>query len=325
MRENRLRVTPAIRAGISIIIFSILLWKVHLNALWSALQNLNAVWILPALACALASLAIRAIKWQRLLHAAGSRASQGDIVRSLFGGFALGVVTPGRLGEFGRCLFTPEAERATVIPLNIIDRVLDSWSVATYAVVSLLLTGTLPLGIIGLAGWAAFIPALLSSPRLVFRLGNSPRWGKILGTRLPHAGPILGKSAVAVFAGWALLSTTLDIVTFYFLLRAFRPTGFMAAPSTYPWMMMASGIPVTLGGLGLREGAAVALLHHYAFPAAEAAEAALLLFALLSLLPALCGGILLFLPRKANKAPNVALSDAGLGRNLSEDLQTIGE
>lgn len=293
-----MRITPVVRVGVSLGVISIILWRVPVVALWIALQNLNGIWLWPALGAALVNLGVRALKWRRLLQAAGAGTSWQDAMRSLFGGFALGVVTPGRLGEFGRCLFTREAERGTVASMNVLDRFLDSWSVATCAVASLFLARRQPVGIIAMAIWLAFIPAVLALPRLVSRFGNSPWLGKIIGPQLRNAGPILARIAVAPFAGWALLSTSLDVVTFYFLLRAFHPSGFMIAPATYPWIVMASGIPLSLGGLGLREGAAAMLLSHYAIPAAVATDVALFLFAFLSLLPAFCGGILVLLTGK---------------------------
>ena len=43
-------------------------------------------------------------------------------------GFTLGVVTPGRIGEWGRCLFAAPADRTAVLLLNILDRLLDVWA-----------------------------------------------------------------------------------------------------------------------------------------------------------------------------------------------------
>jgi glycosyltransferase 2 family protein len=316
-----LRVTPAVRVGISVGVVAIILWRVPVGALWSALRDLNGQWLWPALAAALGALAIRTIKWKLLLQAGGSPTSTSVAMRSLFGGFALGVVTPGRLGEFGRYLFIPEAERSKVVSLNVLDRFLDSWSVATFAILSLFLAGRRPAGMIAVIGWLVFIPVVFGLPRLVSRFRDSPKWNRILGAQLRNASPALGKIAVAPFAGWSLLSTSLDITTFYFLLRAFHPAGFIVAPATYPWIVMASGIPLSLGGLGLREGTAAVLLAHYSIPAAVATDVALVLFAFLSLLPGTCGGILLLLQAVENRARPAKFSSAQLSRNLREDLQ----
>ena len=49
--------------------------------------------------------------------AAGKRHLRQSL-RSLFGGFALGLITPGRLGELGRCVFVREDERAHLRELD---------------------------------------------------------------------------------------------------------------------------------------------------------------------------------------------------------------
>jgi uncharacterized membrane protein YbhN (UPF0104 family) len=129
---------------------------------------------------------------------------------------------------------------------------------------------------------------------------------------------------VVPFAGWSLLSTFFDIGTFYFLLRAFLSTPFIAAPATYPWIVMASGIPLSMGGLGLREGAAVALLSHFAVTAAVATDAALFLFAFLSLLPALGGGMLLLMEVAGKAAWPAAFAASQMRRELQVNCR-VGE
>lgn len=52
-------------------------------------------------------------------------------LRTLFGGFALGLVTPGRLGELARCVFVCEENRTQVALLTLLDRILDFWALLT--------------------------------------------------------------------------------------------------------------------------------------------------------------------------------------------------
>lgn len=311
-----MRVSPWMRVAISAVVVAIILWRVPAQALFSALENMDSQWLFPALATSLASLAVRAFKWQRLLQAAGSRANSRDITRSLFCGFALGVVTPGRMGEFGRCLFVPESERAPIIPLNILDRVLDSWSVVTYAVASLVISSHRPAGIFGAAIWLAVLPVILGLPRLLSAIGEASWWGEKYRAQFRAARPHLGAVRVAPFAAWAMVSTSFDILTFFCLLRAFHPATLATALATYPWIVMASGIPLSLGGLGLREGAAALLLAHYAIPAAVAADVALFLFAFLSLLPGMMGGVMLLRARREKFERTSPLKASGLRANL---------
>jgi uncharacterized membrane protein YbhN (UPF0104 family) len=62
---------------------------------------------------------------------------------------------------------------------------------------------------------------------------------------------------------------------------------------TFPLVILTNVLPLTVGGLGIREGAAAALLSHYGVPTAEAALAAFLMFAINTALPGLVGALLL--------------------------------
>jgi uncharacterized membrane protein YbhN (UPF0104 family) len=298
-----------------------ILWRVPAEALWTALQSLDNRWLWPALASALATLGVRTLKWQRLLQAASLGASPRDVTRALFGGFALGLVTPGRLGEFGRCLFIPNSERAAIIALNILDRVLDSWSVATLAAVSLFLAGRRPMGIFAVAVWLAFLPVVLGLPHLISAVGERPWWKESFRAQISAYREAWGRIRVAPFAAWALVSTSLDVLTFFFLLRAFHPADFTTALATFPWIVMASAIPLSLGGLGLREGAAALLLAHYAVPAAVATDVALFMFAFLSLFPALLGGLWLLADPQENAAKPSVFNTPRLGGNLQKHFR----
>jgi uncharacterized membrane protein YbhN (UPF0104 family) len=95
-------------------------------------------------------------------------------------------------------------------------------------------------------------------------------------------------------------------VTFFCLLRAFTDVDPHAALVTFPWIVTVGGLPLSVGGLGLREGAAAMLLARYAIPSAVAVDAALLLHVFSGLLPAAAGALWLACSRA-----QIGLSQAG--------------
>jgi uncharacterized membrane protein YbhN (UPF0104 family) len=214
-----------------------------------------------------------------------------DSARSLLAGFALSLVTPGRLGELGRCLFVAESYRAPVFLLNTLDRALDMWALLTCAVASLMALAPRPYGVFGLGVWLALLPAALGLPNLVANLSSLPWWEEDFRQKLRLAGQTLRAVPTTAFAAWALVSTLLDLLTFFFLLRAFHHVSLRAALITFPWIVAAGGLPISLSGLGPREAAAALLLAPYAIPSAVACDVGLLQFAFSALLPALIGGI----------------------------------
>ena len=65
------------------------------------------------------------------LNGGGRQRPNKLLVTQSPGRFALGLVTPGRLGELGRCVFVRQPERAQVALLTVFDRALDFWALLT--------------------------------------------------------------------------------------------------------------------------------------------------------------------------------------------------
>jgi len=305
---------PLLQVGVSIGIVGIVFWRVPVAALWSTLAKLDAALLAPALICVAAMLAVRSLKWHRLLLAGSYPAVPGESARSLFGGFALGLVFPGRIGELGRCLFVAESERPRVLLLNILDRALDLWALLTLAVASLFVLVARPAAISAVSIWLAFLPVLLGLPTLVAGLGRLPCWPKAFRAQLADTPGLLAPIRTAPLAAWSLLSTFLDLLIFFCVLRAFHPASFSVALATFVWIVLAGGLPVAFSGLGLREAAAALVLAPYAVPAAAALDAALLSYALTAVLPAIVGGVWIICHRQRPRLKNVRELATLMGR-----------
>lgn len=115
-------------------------------------------------------------------------------------------------------------------------------------------------------------------------------WPVWLRQRVDFRDADLATIRVAPLAAWSCASTILDLCAFYFILCAFRPTGIGAALVTFVGMTVASGLPVSVSGLGVREAVATFLLARFSVPSAVAVEAAFLLYLMTTLLPAIVGG-----------------------------------
>lgn len=294
-----MRAIPWGRIGVTCLALGFLLWRLPTGALRVAFQNIDSRQLLPALCCVLGMLAVRAYKWHQMLSEGGVVVHPRESIRSLLGGFVLGLIIPGRLGELGRCLFSAESHRVRVTLLNILDRALDMWALLTLAVPGLFLLVPRPAAIFGLGVWLAILPVVMGLPTLISTLAVAPRWPEVVRTRAAAAAPILARIRTRRYAVLSVCSTSLDMLLFFFLLRAFHPVEFATALATFPLIVMAGGLPVSLSGLGLREGVAALLLTRFAIPPGVAVDVALLLFAFSALIPALLGGVWLLVDRRA--------------------------
>ena len=304
-----------LRIGVSAAIAAFILWRVPMAALGSAFRTVRLGWIIAALAAVALMLVARWCRWHRLLAAGGQALPARDSARSLLGGFTLGAVAPGRLGELGRCLFVGEPARAIVLMLNVLDRALDMWALASCMVVSLMALAPRPYGVFALGVWLALLPVAMGLPALLPSLARLPWWGENFGKKLAACAQPLGAIRTAPFAAWAFLSTSLDLVTFFCLLRAFYDIDFQTALVTFPWIVTAGGLPLSVGGLGPREGVAAMLLARYGIPYAVALDAALLLHVFSGLIPAAAGAVWLV----CSRAP-VSRREVGKPESLPQEL-----
>lgn len=284
-----MRIPSWLRIGVSATAVIVIVWRVPTSELWSAFGTLHGASLWPALGCVLATLAVRFLKWRRLLRSAGLTFSSRDAARPLFGGFALVAVGPGRLGELGRCLFVAKTDRALILLLTVLDRALDFWGLLTMTVFSLLVVVPRPIGVFSMGIWLACVPILVGLPRLVAGMGSLPWWREGFRTELRNAGRALLTVSPIGFAGLSLCSSALDLGTFFFVLRSLHSVDPKVALATFPWIVMAGGLPISMSGLGAREGVAGLLLARFAVPAATAMDASLLYFAFAALLPAMLG------------------------------------
>jgi uncharacterized membrane protein YbhN (UPF0104 family) len=271
-------------------------WRVPFAGLRAAFRNLEMGSLLLALFCLLVLLFLRAYKWHRLMAAAG-KAHLRKSLRSLFGGFALGLITPGRLGELGRCVFVREDERAQVALLTVYDRLLDFWALLTSMGASLFLLTSRPAALFGVAVWLAFLPVVMGFPALVSHLCKLAPKSRHFRGHFMEAGAGMPLIATPRFALLAVGAMWAELASFFFLLRAFFPTGFSTALATYPYIVLAGDLPVSFSGVGVREGAAALLLSPYAVPSGAAVDASLVWFVFAMLLPAVLGAFWLVAER----------------------------
>ncbi len=298
-----MRIPRWLQVAVTLAILAFVLSRIPLEELVAAARSADRIWFLPAFAATLAMLFVRYWKWHRLLRAAELPVTETDSLRSLLCGFALSVPTPGRVGELGRCLFLREDLRSEVLQLNILERVLDGWAVFTYCVLSLAIVAFRPYGIFAIAVWLALLPVFLGLSALLSTVGQWRVWRPALRARLSAGSAALANVRTAPFAGLALVTTTLDIGIFYFLLQALHGTDLITVTISFPWMILAGGLPIAAGGIGVREGVAAYVLSRRAVPAAAAIDAALLLFVFTAVFPAIAGGFWMLARRLRSHGP----------------------
>ncbi len=259
--------------------------------------------ILLALGLLVPNIGLQFLKWRAIVRRTTPGVEDRSILASLFVGLSLGAATPARLGEFGgRAWSIPGARPSVVLGLTALDKfftlimTLAAGAVATPLFLQLggsavqgWIVISLPVAAGIAAGLAAlFMPALVL-PRMQRHRG---RWRTV--DRICAALEAIDRFRIRDFLLLLLLSA-LFLATFTtqfcVLLAAFGPVDpFTAVVGVTTVMFMKTIIPpVTVGELGIREGAAVLVLSRLGYAPAAAFNASLLLFTINIVLPGLVG------------------------------------
>lgn len=244
------------------------------------------------------NLGLQFLKWHYLLRCgAARRCPPRAALFSLLAGFPLGLLTPGRWGELGRAFFLPQMPSRKIIFLAALDKGFDlllTMLAGTSALLFFIHKNFIP---------ATWLPAVLLLMSIIFVLnllalqpGILRKFAHLLGkmrgvtadvtrsadrfTR-PHLATVwlLSASFVATFS-----------LQFALLLRGFVAVSFLEGMAGAAATFFAKSLlPIALGDLGVREGAAAFFFARMNILPQAAFNASLLLFVINLLTPSLLG------------------------------------
>ena len=274
----------ALRAAISVALLAVLLVNIDTSQVAAALLRTDLRWLGLAFLAALAAWSMNTAKWQRLLATLGRRLPYGYLLALNFVGMFYSVLLPGQIsGEVmkGIRLARGGAGAADAAVSIGADRLTGLAGLGLIGIAGLLLAPRVPLSeamlwLAAAAVAAASAPFLLRKLPLVDRLAAYARSPGTLGLALAQA--LVFQVLVTLSNYLAALSVGVDI-----------PLVALA------WIVAAVSLvhllPISLAGLGVREGAYVVLLQQYGVPAADGLALSLAVFGVI-MAQALLGGVL---------------------------------
>ena len=303
----------ALKGALAVAAVAALVWLSDPAEVWHAVRTADLRWMAAALLLVPVNIGLETYRWWRLVRRLAPEVRYRDALRAVVGSYPLGLLTPGRVGDYvGRAVFLRAIPPGASAALTFGERM------ATLA--ACLAGGLVALG-----------------PFLASQFEPSPLWTAVTVASLAATGGIVAgvlfpglaqtvistllpfrpvRKAVAAFGqipqeegavllGLSALRYVVFSGQFVLLAHALAPE----APVWGAWAAVAlvffakSAIPqVTLGDLGVRETVAVFFLGTIGVSAAAALDASLSLFAINLVLPALAGVPLLLRLRLARRA-----------------------
>ncbi len=275
----------------------------HLVAWGAVVEAARAAkpgWVAAALVLVPVNVGLEAYRWHRLVRRLVPEVRFAETLGAVLCGYPLGLATPGRVGDYaGRAFYLGYAGTWELAALTFAERMATlacSLAVGLAALVPFLAGQTdlpaLAWAAVGAAGGLSVVTFVW----LVLHPGAARRWlTRLVPRRFAHRLGVLGRfnrRDARSLLGLSALRYGIYSAQFVLLVFAFEPRAAWAAAAQGVALVFfaQSVIPsFTLAGLGIREGAAVYFLGALGVGAAAAFGAALGLFFLNLVLPALVG------------------------------------
>ncbi len=248
-------------------------------------------WLAASVALMPLFLACRVTKWALLEQQVLGPAPWSRILPRYLWGMAVGLITPGRVGELARVRAPKLSARGA--GLFFLEKAVEVSCLFSLCLLSLPLSALLPwwtlppIGfalIVALAGWRRMVIGTLG---LIGRLPGGPDPQR----RAELASAVLDLRLFGC-AALSLMCFLIYVTQAWLMLRAMDLAADPAVAILYPFVLLANLLPITVGGYGLRESLAVVVMRSRDVSEIQAAASVALVTFFNLVIPGLVGVVL---------------------------------
>ena len=280
-----------LKAIITSVLVILITWKIGPQRFISNWNGANASYVLYALLFFPVVLLLGTEKWHTISKHKVRNPGRRRFLVSFLGGMSIGLLTPARVGEFSRVLFLEADSKVELTGIAFVDKVIDLQITLMFGIWSVFIFLTkFSFVIFSLVVLLGFI--FLYRPR-VFMVALRP-FIRILPFEKQTAHFLTGMNSISVGVitkclFLRTLVSIIDLFQFYILINAFSFVSLSAVSAAYPLVILANIVPITIGGVGIREGVSAIVLGRFNVAPEIALSASFVLFCINTLLPGLIG------------------------------------
>ncbi len=299
---------------VSFIIVLIAASQLNIGKLADALWRVDPAYLGAAMLIWIIMVLLKVVKWMAVIRAIDGRVTPKESLIALMVGIFIGIMTPGRIGDFVRAAYVKDRlSWGKGVLAVVIDRAMDVLLLIGFAAAGVvwlsMISGFKVISIevvagVGILALSATYLALKKSFMKKFilpiakRLLPAPFFVMVekLGKQFFEAIPLLKKNMHFIFgAVIASVLTWLLSITFGFILMlgVGMHVEWKLALLTVPMLALVEILPVSVIGIGTRELAAILILSFFGISPEQAVIFSLLYF-VLGYLPSVVIGFILF-------------------------------
>jgi uncharacterized protein (TIRG00374 family) len=314
IKKNRARIITGLKILISAGLLAYLVIAIDYKSIFNAIKEANILLILIVLGLGVINILLQYLKWKLTCSKILNENSGKKILSSLFYGFSGGIITPLRVGEFfGRAISFKDKPFSIVTIATLIDKFFPLMIVTSLGAVSSLLFIYYYFEVSFYITAALFITLFSSFYLFAILALNERFWDSMFFSRLKKIKSFnnfitqvkslksLDKNFFTRMTGLSFLFYACYLVQFAILVLSFSHNfNFLEYIWAGMMMVFAKTVipPISLGELGIREGASVFFLSQFGETASTAFNASIFLFLINLLLPSVVGFFLML--KKSN-------------------------
>ena len=291
------------KVGVGVLLLIIIYNNINeTESVFAVLKDANPFYFFISLMLLIPHVFIAFLKWRYLLRTRFADISIRETLGSLFFGITLGMVTPGNLGELGRGLFFQNRNKMIVTGLTVLDKLSNMLVISTLGFLSICLIlfnqpdWQTDWAIVSAIAGAALLAALWVSlvkgewiRRLLAKISQ----------RYPNNSQLQAFMDAFVHIRQKDVFTILGLTLLWFVVITFQYhvliTGFTHIDLIQSFQGVTAAIftkmllPISFGGLGIREGVTVFYFSLFEISRAAVFNASLIIFLINFILPAIAG------------------------------------
>jgi glycosyltransferase 2 family protein len=303
---NRKQLLNILRIVISIVLIVFILSKVDLQSLWQVVKGADIWLLLAAIAVIFLGVFIRSVRWKILLDALPLKVSLKELTELYFIGFLFNTILPSGIGGDAIRMYelSQKSERgADAVTSVIVDRFLGMFALLALALVALIFSWWMIPQTVVIVSLVIFLGGTIASS-ILFNRGLLERLLKLFPfmnfiTRIKMVNALLTSfqsySWRAIWRSFGV-STVFNLTLILMNILIGSALGAHISVLYYfvfvPITSMVLLLPISFGGLGVRESAYVILFTQVGLSQEIALSLSLLVYFLGNVVPGLVGGVI---------------------------------
>lgn len=262
---------------LGLLLLAFLLWRLDLKRMAGILRQATPSLVAAAVILNLPQITLKALRWRGLLRSHQIYYGRTDSILSYFGSIFIGLLTPGRLGEFVKAWHVKQdcgVPVSRALSSVLVDRIFDLYALLLFGGAALLSTAHSRYGTLMLLESAAILvlPLILLLNNRVFELCRrfAIRLGKWTAKLVQEGSWLMELRAYmkSLDAGSVIIAIALTSAAYClfflqcYLLALALNLGIGILPVSFAVALgsLVTLIPISISGLGTREAAMMAYL-----------------------------------------------------------------